>query len=122
MRSPDERDQGQVAAAMPDGVVTEVQIAEAVEMTSPWKAWKTKDGFPTLSPVPWESRRNREIPTFPQPFATMNSLFSLKIKNQRKEVGRCAASPISNPFALWSRTDFMLILRLENALTWYGES
>jgi len=41
-------------------------------MPGPWKAWKTKDGFPTLSTVPWKSRRNREIPTFPPPgFAAM---------------------------------------------------
>jgi len=35
MRSPDERGQGQVAVAMPDVVVAEVQIAEAVEMMGP---------------------------------------------------------------------------------------
>lgn len=36
-------------------------------MTGPWKAWKSKTGFPTLSTAPWKSRTRREIPTFPQP-------------------------------------------------------
>jgi hypothetical protein len=36
-------------------------------MAGPWKAWKTKGGFSTLPPAPWESRKKREIPTFPQP-------------------------------------------------------
>src|SRR5450755_4751524 len=36
-------------------------------MAGPWKAWKTKGRFSTLPPAPWESRKNREIPTFPQP-------------------------------------------------------
>ena len=38
-----------------------------MEMTGPWKAWKSKSGFPSLSTAPWESRKRREIPTFPQP-------------------------------------------------------
>ena len=38
-----------------------------MEMTGPWKAWKSKSGFPPLSTAPWESRKRREIPTFPQP-------------------------------------------------------
>jgi len=86
-------------------------------MPGPWKAWKTKDEFPTLSTVPWKSRRKREIPTFPppgfaamgkwktngrfptfpQPLATMTSVLSLRTKNQRKEVGRYAASLFSRP-------------------------
>jgi hypothetical protein len=81
-------------------------------MPGPWKAWKTKGGFPTLPTVPWKSRKKREIPTFPppgfaamgkwktddrfptfpQPLATMTPVVSLKTKNQRKEVGRYAAS------------------------------
>src|SRR5450631_4504947 len=36
-------------------------------MAGPWKAWKTKGGFSILPSAPWESRKNREIPTFPQP-------------------------------------------------------
>ena len=36
-------------------------------MAGPWKAWKTKSGFSTLPPAPWESRKKLEIPTFPQP-------------------------------------------------------
>src|ERR1051326_3169291 len=105
-------------------------------MPGPWKAWKTKDEFPTLSTVPWKSRRKREIPTFPppgfaamgkwktngrfptfpQPLARMTSVVSLKTKNQRKEVGRYAASAFPYTFSLRSHgTDFMLILQLENA-------
>ena len=88
-------------------------------MPGPWKAWKTNDGFPTLSTVPWKSRRKREIstfpppsftamgkwktksrfPTFPQPLATMTPVLSLNTK-PRKEVGRYAASsfPIRSPY------------------------
>ena len=41
-------------------------------MPGPWKAWKSKSSFPTLSTAPWKSRQQREIPTFPQPgFAAM---------------------------------------------------
>ena len=40
-------------------------------MPGPWKARKSKSGFPTLPTVPWKSRQQREISTFPQPrFAT----------------------------------------------------
>lgn len=38
-----------------------------MEMPGPWKAWKSRSGFPPLSTVPWKSRRQRGIPTFPQP-------------------------------------------------------
>src|SRR5438105_3261003 len=40
-------------------------------MTAPWKAWKTKSRFPTLSTAPWKFRKRREIPTFPQPPAVV---------------------------------------------------
>ena len=88
-------------------------------MPGPWKAWKTKDRFPTFSTVPWESRRKREIPTFPPPgfaamekwktnsrfptfpppLATITPVLSLKTKKPRKDVGRYAASsfPICSP-------------------------
>jgi hypothetical protein len=35
-------------------------------MPGPWKEWKSKGSFPTLSTAPWKSRKHREIPTFPQ--------------------------------------------------------
>jgi len=42
-------------------------------MPGPWKAWKSKNGFPTLPTAPWKSRKTGEISTFPQPsFATAN--------------------------------------------------
>jgi hypothetical protein len=85
-------------------------------MTSPWKAWKSKSSFPPLSTAPWESRRRREIPTFPphgfapdgkvenpkpvSHFSTRGSQrrrpfpFS-QTQNSRKEVGRDAASSSS---------------------------
>jgi hypothetical protein len=37
----------------------------AVEMTVPWKAWKTKTRFSTLPPAPWKSLRDSHIPTAP---------------------------------------------------------
>src|ERR671923_448118 len=84
----------------------------AVEMTRWWKAWKSKSSFSTLPTAAWKSRKGGEIstfpqpgfaamekwktksrfPTFPQPLATMTGVFCLKTKNQRKEVGRYAAS------------------------------
>ena len=36
-------------------------------MAGPWKVWKSKSSFSTLSTVPWKSRKDREISTFPQP-------------------------------------------------------
>ena len=32
-----------------------------------WRSWKTKGRFSLFPPTPWESRKNREIPPFPQP-------------------------------------------------------
>ena len=37
----------------------------AVEMTVPWKAWKTKTRFSTLPTAPWKSLRDSHIPTTP---------------------------------------------------------
>jgi len=87
-------------------------------MPGPWKAWKTKDGFPTLSTVPWKSRRKREIPTFPppgfaamgkwktksrfptfpQPLATMTPVLSLKTKERKSAAARPPHSPIRSPY------------------------
>jgi transposase InsO family protein len=38
----------------------------AMEMTGPWKAWKSTSSFPPLSTAPWKSRQEREFPIFPQ--------------------------------------------------------
>src|SRR5258708_1492508 len=38
----------------------------AGEMTVVWNEWKTKRRLSTHSTRPWESRTQREIPTFPQ--------------------------------------------------------
>src|SRR5713101_3435877 len=85
-------------------------------MTGPWKEGKSKSSFSPLSPAPWESRKQREIPTFPQPgfapdgkvenqnqvshFPTRGSrrrapFLSFKTQNPEKEVGRPAASSSS---------------------------
>ena len=37
----------------------------AVEMTVPWKAWKTKTRFSTLPTAPWKSLCDSHIPTAP---------------------------------------------------------
>ena len=37
----------------------------AVEMTVPWKAWKTNPRFSTLPTAPWKSLRDSHIPTAP---------------------------------------------------------
>jgi len=35
-------------------------------MAERWKAWKSKGRISPLPTVPWKSRKQREIPTFPQ--------------------------------------------------------
>src|SRR5207244_4424471 len=137
MRSPDECGQGQVASAMPDAVVAEVRLTEGRGNAGPvesvenqtqvfhashrplkipqnprdfhistaracaaWKSGKPKSGFPLFHPA-----------------HAMTMTVSLsKPKNQRKEVGRYAASSFSYPpLSLRSSgIDFMLIFRLEN--------
>src|SRR6202521_1550648 len=37
----------------------------ALEKTGAWKPAKTKSRFPPAPTLPWKSRTNREIPTFP---------------------------------------------------------
>lgn len=37
----------------------------AVEMTVPWKAWKTNPRFSTLPTAPWKSLCDSHIPTAP---------------------------------------------------------
>src|SRR5579872_2472775 len=93
-------------------------------MPGPWKEWKSKNSFPTLSTVPWKSRRKREIstfpppsfaalgkwktksrfPTFPQPLATMTPALAQKTKkpkNQKtKERKSAAARPPHFPICL----------------------
>jgi hypothetical protein len=108
-----------------------------VEMTVPWKAWKTKYGFFHASHRPLkipQNRRDFHIPTaqactawksgkpttgFPlsHPVHAMTTtVLSLNRKTKRKEVGRYAASSFFMPLSLRSSgTDFMLILQLENA-------
>ena len=87
-----------------------------MEMPGPWKEGKSKSSFSPLSTAPWESRRRREIPTFPQPgiapdgkvenqnqvshFPTRGMRRRLRFvcfQNQkpRKEIGRFAASSIT---------------------------
>jgi hypothetical protein len=64
-------------------------------MPGPWKEWKSKSSFSTHSTVPWESRKRREIPTFPQPgFAT-----AVLTSNQeaRKMMIGCAPLVIIQP-------------------------
>jgi hypothetical protein len=65
--------------------------------------WKTNPRFSTFPPGPRDD--DNELPVF-------------KPKNQRKEVGRYAASSFFYSLSLRSsgKPDFMLILRLENAL------
>src|ERR1700694_5937768 len=38
----------------------------AVEKAGDWKPAKTKSRFPPAPTLPWKSRKNSEIPTFPQ--------------------------------------------------------
>src|SRR5579863_4424957 len=37
----------------------------AVEKVGAWETVETKKRFPPFPPLPWESRKNSEIPTFP---------------------------------------------------------
>ena len=52
----------------------------AVEMAVPWKERKSTSSFPSLSTAPWESRKRREIPTFPQPGIAPDG----KVENQNQ--------------------------------------
>jgi hypothetical protein len=82
-------------------------------MTGPWKPWKTKSRFSTVSTAPWKSCLVGKISTFPQPgcapggtmenqkqvsHSSARSLPTrwesslIQTEKQRKEVGRCAAS------------------------------
>jgi hypothetical protein len=54
----------------------------AVEMTVPWKAWKTKTRFSTLPTAPWKSLRDSHIPTAP----ATTTIF-VKIRKTRKVAG-----------------------------------
>jgi hypothetical protein len=54
----------------------------AVEMTVPWKAWKTNNRFSTLPTAPWKSLRDFHIPTAP---ATTTSF--MKIRQNRTAAG-----------------------------------
>jgi hypothetical protein len=74
-------------------------ISTALACTG-WKSGKPKTGFPLSHPA----------------HAMTTTVLSLNPKIKRKEVGRYAASSFFIPLYLRSRgTDFMLILRLENA-------
>ena len=68
-------------------IVTEThyQNPSAVEKTEPWKLWKTKPKFPIAPTAPWESRPQREIPTFPP--RLLRLLFPNQ-KSQNREKGR----------------------------------
>ena len=48
-------------------------------MPGRWKAWKSESSFPTLSTVPWKSRKHREISTFPPPRLVPHG----KLENQK---------------------------------------
>ena len=141
VRTTDECRQVAAAAAMQSAVPATAAVPHngarrAVEMPGPWKAWKSKSSFPTLSTAPWKSRKDREIPTFPQPGVAPDG----KVENQKqvshfptrrsrrrprlsflKPKPKKGSRPLRGPLIPLSRspyvdgTDFMLILRLENA-------
>jgi hypothetical protein len=77
-------------------------VPRAVEMATVEKAWKSKNRIPTLSPLSWKSRKDSEIPTFPQ-----LRLFTGCPKN-RPELRSCVPWKSGNPragFPLFHRTD-----------------
>jgi hypothetical protein len=108
-------------------------------MTGPWKAWKSRSSFSTLSTVPWKSRQHREIPTFPQPgfapdgkvenqrqvshFPTGGSrhrfLFALysnlKLKKASRPLRGLPSLVFQDHLVLETEHDFRIILGLENA-------
>jgi hypothetical protein len=49
-------------------------------MAARWKAWKSKDRISPLPTAPWKSRKQREIPTFPQ----LRRLGCGKVENQKQ--------------------------------------
>jgi len=78
----------------------DLHISTALACTA-WKSGKPKTGFPLSHSA----------------HATTTTVSSFEAKNQRKEVGRCAASSFSySALPLVERNPvFMLILQLENA-------
>jgi hypothetical protein len=90
----------------------------AVEMTGPWKAWKTGSRFSTLPTAPWKSRQQREIPTFPQP-GDERCWRCQKNKNQDKKGSRplrgLRSSHFQDHLVLETKPRFRIILGLENA-------
>jgi hypothetical protein len=104
-------------------------------MPVPWKAWKSKSGFSTLSTAPWKSRKQHEIPTFPQPgFAALEkwktksrfptfpaplATTTVVCLNPKPKKG---SQPLRGLLILapalaarYGGADFMLIFQLENA-------
>jgi hypothetical protein len=65
----------------------------AVEMAERWKAWKSKGRISPLPTVPWKSRKEREIPTFPQ---LRRKQADGKVENQ-KQVSHFPTAP--NPLS-----------------------
>src|SRR2546427_3048081 len=49
-------------------------------MAERWKAWKSKGRISPLPTAPWKSRKEREIPTFPQ----LRRLGHGKVENQKQ--------------------------------------
>ena len=48
----------------------------AMEMTAVWKERKSRSPFPLFPHCLWKARKNRELPTFPQPRRRLDKLFS----------------------------------------------
>src|ERR1019366_7921695 len=109
-------------------------------MAGPWGEWKTKSRFPTLPTGPWKSRQHREIPTFPPPgFPPDGGLekqkqgfhfpppgprprpFFLSHPTKTQKGVRSGTPGHTSGFhahsALEPSCSFMLILRLENAVS-----
>ena len=59
-------------------------------MAERWKAWKSKGRISPLPTVPWKSRKEREIPTFPQ---LRRKQADGKVENQ-KQVSHFPTAPV----------------------------
>ena len=78
----------------------------AVEMAERWKAWKSKGRISPLPTVAWKSRKQREIPTFPQ---LRRKQADGKVENQ-KQVSHfpTATNPLSPERKTGPRAGFAL--------------
>src|SRR5579884_2139250 len=78
-----------------------------VEKAGAWKPAKTKSRFPPAPTLPWKSRKNREIPTFPP----RRLLLLLCQKRKQKQKPKPPRQRPDGRVALFHKADRSLIIK-----------